>query len=358
MSTVRLGVIGCGGITRAHLPSLRGNSDLISPELRAFAEQTELRAACDVDAKRADSVRAEYGGAYATADPERVFTDPDVDAVLITTWHDTHALFSLRAMECGKHVLIEKPMAMTLQECDDILAAEARSGMKYMVAFRCRFAQGASDVHREIPQPDNTVAFARVNCVWPESIWAQDPVKGGGQILSQGCHVVDMMFYLAGSEPEALWATGGVFHHERQPEPVDTLNVAIRYRNGSVGAFIGGDGGQARLLPPGTYAACPFWVLVTDKGRSGLAIDHGQNARFETCVPSEEWAPPYEERNYSAEIGDGKASGMPDILPTFAKSILNDEPPPATAYDGARTTRFLLRAFESAQTGKLITWEY
>jgi predicted dehydrogenase len=354
MATVRLGVIGCGGITRAHLPSLGGKSEFISPELRPYAEQVELRAACDVDLERAGALKEEYGGAYVTDDPERVFTDPDVDAVLITTWHDTHAPFSLRAMACGKHVLIEKPMAMTLAECDAVLEAEATSGVKYMVAFRCRFARGANDVKREIPRPDNTIAFARINGIWPEGIWPQDPIKGGGQILSQGCHVVDMMFFLAGAEPESVWATGGVYHHERKPEPIDTINAAIRYRNGSVGAFIGGDGGQGRLLLPGSYTACPFFVMVVDKGRSGIAIDHGQNARFESSVPAEQWQPPYEERNYSADLGEGVASGMPDILPAFAKSIINNEPPPATAADGARTTRFVLKCFESAQTGKVI----
>jgi predicted dehydrogenase len=354
VATIRLAVIGCGSITQAHLPSLGGKSELITAELRPFAEQVELRAACDVDLAKAEKLRAEYDGAYATAEPERVFADPEVDAVLITTWHDTHAPLSLRAMECGKHVLIEKPMAMTLAECDAILAAEQKSGVKYMVAFRCRFARGANDVKREIPHPDNTIAFARINGIWPEGIWAQDPIKGGGQILSQGCHVVDMMFYLAGAEPESVWATGGVYHHERKPEPVDTINAAIRFRNGSVGAFLGGDGGQGRLLLPGVYASCPFFVMVVDKGRSAIAIDHGQNARFESSVPVEQWQPPYEDRDYSAEMGDSAASGMPDILPAFAKSILNDEPPPATAFDGARTTRFVLRCFESAQTGKVV----
>lgn len=350
MSTIRLGVIGCGGITRAHLPSLGAQSEFISPELRPFAEQVELRAACDVNAERAQALLDQYHGAYTTDDPEKVFTDPDVDAVLITTWHDTHAPFSLRAMECGKHVLIEKPMAMTLQECDDVLEAEAKSGVKYMVAFRCRFAKGANDVKREIPQPDNTIALARTGGIWREGIWPQDPIKGGGQILSQGCHVVDMMFYLAGSEPKSVYATGGMYHHTN-PAVLDTINAAVWYENGSAGAFVGGDGGVGNLLMRPEYASCPFWVMVASKGKSALAIDHGQNARFESCVPADEWQPPYDVCDYSETLGDTAASGMPDILPSFAKAIINDEKPLATAFDGARTTRFILRCFESARTG-------
>ena len=354
MGTVRLGVLGCGGMCRAHLASVGGRSPAISDDLRPFAERIEVRGLCDVDPAKAEAYRTEYGGAYATEDPQRVFQDPEVDAVLVTTWHDTHAPFSLRALEAGKHVLIEKPMAMTEQECDQILAAEARSGLKYMVAFRCRFAKGARDVKREIPNPDNTIAHARTDSIWPETLWAQDPLKGGGQILSQGCHIVDLMFYLAGAEPESVYAVGGVFHHSR-PEVVDTINAAVRFRNGSVGTFLGGDGGTGRLMEGHPLPCdCPFFVMVVSKGRSAIATDHGHDARFHSSVPESEWKPPYESCDYSRTIGPEAASGVPDILPAFGRSILLDEAPPATAADGARTTRFILRCFESARTGKVI----
>jgi len=357
MATVRLGVIGCGGMCRAHLGSLCGASPAISDDLRPFAEQIEARALCDADLAKAEAYRAEYGGAYATEDAERVFRDPDVDAVLITTWHDTHAPFSLRALEGGKHVLIEKPMAMTEAECDQILAAEARSGLKYMVAFRCRFAKGARDVKREIPHPDNTIAHARTNGIWPEDLWAQDPLKGGGQILSQGCHIVDLMFYLAGAEPEAVYAVGGVYHHSR-PEVVDTINAAVRFRNGSVGAFLGGDGGTGRLMEGHPLPCdCPFFVMVVSKGRSAVTTDHGHDARFHSSVPEDEWRVPYEQRDYSLTVGADVASGVPDILPAFARAILKNETPPATAADGARTTRFVLRCFQSARTGKVVSFD-
>lgn len=354
MSMIRLGVIGCGGMSKVHCGTALGRSATTSPELRPYAEKVQIRGLADVDPARAEAHRLAYEGEYATTDPERIFNDPDIDAVLITTWHDTHAPLSLRAMECGKHVLIEKPMAMTEQECDDILEAEARSGLKYMVAFRCRFARGARDVKREIPRPDNIIAHARTAGIWREGIWAQDPLKGGGQILSQGCHVVDMMFYLAGAEPESVYATGGVFHHQR-PEVIDTINAAVRYRNGSVGSFLGGDGGTGGLMAD--YALpckCPFWVMAVAGGRSGLAIDHGHNARFESIVPETEWKPPYAKCDYSEELGQEAASGLSDILPTLARSILDDTPLPATAADGARTTRFILKCFESARTGKVI----
>jgi len=356
MDTLRLGVIGCGNMCKHHVATVEGRSEGTSEELRPFAESVRIRGLADIDPAKAEAFRQEYGGDYATDDVERVFADPDVDAVLITTWHDTHAPYALRAMERGKHVLIEKPMAMTEAECDAIVAAEERTGLKFMVAFRCRFAKGARDVKREIPKPENIIACARVNGIWGEASWAQDPIRGGGQILSQGCHVVDMMFFLAGSEPESVYATGGVLHHPR-PEVVDTINAAIRFKSGSVGAFLGGDGGSGGVLLKPAFASCPFFVTVVDAGRSGSAFDHGQNARFESAVPADVWKPPYEASYYSEELGDSVASGIPDILPSFARAVLLDETPVATAVDGARTTRFILRCFESARTGRIIQFD-
>ena len=347
--TLRLGVIGCGNMATHHVGAAAGKCEATSDELRPYAEKVEVHGLADVDLSKAEGFKEKYGGEYATDDPERIINDKNIDIVQITTWHDTHAPFSLAAIQAGKHVLIEKPMCMTEQECDDIVAAVEGTGLKYMPAFRCRFASGAKDVKREFPNPENTIAHARTPGIWPETSWAQDPIKGGGQILSQGCHVVDMMFFLAGAEPESVYATGGVFHHD-SPKVIDTINAAVRYKNGSVGAFLGGDGGTGNLMIHHPLPCkCPFFVMVTDKGRSGLAIDHGQDARFEGADA------PYADRVYSQEDPE-RASGLGDILPALAKAIIEDEEPPANEKDGARATRFILKCFESARTGQIVTF--
>jgi len=352
MDTVRFGVIGCGSMVTVHLATVGGKDSNTDAALMPYAKKTVVRGLCDVNLERAKEYQQKYGGEYATDDVDKICNDPDIDAVVIATWHDTHAEFSLKALAGGKHVLIEKPMCMTEQECDDVVAAVDRTGLKYMPAFRARFAKGARDVKQAIPQPDNTIACARTRGIWPETSWAQDMIKGGGQILSQGCHVVDLMFFLAGAEPESVYATGGMFHHTK-PEPLDTINAAIKYTNGSVGAFLGGDGGDGNLmmhhaLPNG----CTFFVMACAKGRSGIALDHGENACFTSCDPT--WTPPYHSCAYGAPQAGAPANGLADILPTFAKGVLTDTDLPASVLDGARTTRFILRCFESAKTGKVI----
>jgi myo-inositol 2-dehydrogenase / D-chiro-inositol 1-dehydrogenase len=226
--------------------------------------------------------------------------------------------------------------------------------LKYLPAFRTRFAKGSQDVKAQIPDPDNIIACARTRGIWPETSWAQDPIKGGGQILSQGCHVVDLMFYLAGAEPESVYATGGMFHHTK-PEPLDTINASVKYTNGAVGAFLGGDGGTGGLmmhhsLPNG----CTFFVMAAKQGRTGIALDHGENACFESCDP--EWKPPYVSCAYGGPQAAATSNGLADIMPTLAKAILTDGELPATVHDGARATRFILKCFQSAKSGKIVTF--
>jgi len=82
---------------RNHLNSVGGASAAIAQEYRPYAERVEVRGLADVDLAKAEAFKEQYGGAYATTDPDRLFADPDLDAVIIATWHDTHAPYSLKA---------------------------------------------------------------------------------------------------------------------------------------------------------------------------------------------------------------------------------------------------------------------
>ena len=152
MDKVRLGVIGCGNMSRIHLATVGGKSEHTAPELLPFARQTEVYGLADVNLAHAEAHRQAYGGEYITDDPERIFTDPNIDAVLISAWH-THAPFPLRALECGKHVLTTD--GDDRAGVRDIVAAVERTGL-VLVAFRCR-SLGHQDIKRDF-QPDNIIA--------------------------------------------------------------------------------------------------------------------------------------------------------------------------------------------------------
>ena len=91
------------------------------------------------DAAKAERFRLAYGGKYSCDDAERVIGDPSIDAIYITTWHDSHADLAIRAACAGKHVMIEKPLALSVAECQAIGRAVDETGIKLMVAFKMRY---------------------------------------------------------------------------------------------------------------------------------------------------------------------------------------------------------------------------
>src|SRR5438477_7728954 len=112
--TLRVGVLGCGSRAAVYCDDA---ARLTNMRLTAFA---------DVRQAAADAFLASYGGAYSTNDAARLLADPEIDAVLICTWHDTHTDYALQAARHGKHMLIEKPMALTIDECWRIERAAAQ----------------------------------------------------------------------------------------------------------------------------------------------------------------------------------------------------------------------------------------
>src|SRR4051794_34557316 len=117
MQKVKIGVVGAGSIAALHLKAYQGNP------------RAELVAICDIKADRATSVAKQWGAARSYSDPAELFADPDVDAVSICTWNDSHAELAIAAVEAGKHVLVEKPMSRTYaeaQQLEDVVNAHDR----------------------------------------------------------------------------------------------------------------------------------------------------------------------------------------------------------------------------------------
>lgn len=118
MRTFRAGLIGCGQNGRIHTECIR---QLDGMDMVAF---------CDVHVGNAQKLLEEFGGDYATDDAERLYADETIDAIYISTMHNTHADYCIRALEAGKHVMVEKPLAMNVEDCLRIDEAVKRSGKR------------------------------------------------------------------------------------------------------------------------------------------------------------------------------------------------------------------------------------
>jgi predicted dehydrogenase/threonine dehydrogenase-like Zn-dependent dehydrogenase len=221
---IRIAVIGAGGFARsAHLPNLRGMSD-------RFA----LRAVVTGTGHSAMAVAKQFGASYASTDYEAVLADPDVDAVLIATRHHSHGAMALASLQAGKHVLVEKPLALTAEELTALDAFIAHSGDKPLPVLLTGYNRRFSPYGRRMAElvQGRSSAFMlnyQMNAGYiPLDNWIHGP-QGGGRNLGEACHIYDLFTYLAASEVTEISAHSIVpqsQHYARNDNFVTTLSFA------------------------------------------------------------------------------------------------------------------------------------
>jgi len=179
-----------------------------------------------------------FGFRQATTDADAVFTDPAINAVVITTRHDSHARFVVQAIESGRHVFVEKPLCLTLDELAEIAGAYERQAARgaapvVAVGFNRRFAphaQRAKLLLAAVPGPKVLVMTVNAGAI-PADHWTQDESVGGGRILGEACHFIDLMRFLTGSAiagSSVVTMPGGAR---------DTATIQLTFADGSIGTI-------------------------------------------------------------------------------------------------------------------------
>lgn len=190
-----------------------------------------LRGAVTNSGTTSQRVADQYGFDYCSDDPSKVFADEDTATVFIATRHDTHAPYVLDGLKAGKNVYVEKPICLTSQELQDISAAYQNSDKHLMVGFNRRFAPHVQKVKASLGTTPMSVTY-RVNAGnIPAESWIQDMDVGGGRIIGEGCHFIDLITFLTGSLPVRVYASA----MRSAANTEDTVSINIEYANGSIG---------------------------------------------------------------------------------------------------------------------------
>lgn len=226
---------GTGG--RAAAVSVIGAGNYAGAVLIPAFKATGARLARIASAGGASSVHLgrKFGFSEATTDTAALLADPAADAVVVSTRHDTHADYVQRALAAGKHVFVEKPLALKLAELDAIAAAaRAAPGRLVMVGFNRRFAPQVVKMQsllRGVPGPKSFVMTVNAGAI-PAQHWTQDPAVGGGRLVGEGCHFFDLLRFLAGAPIESFHAT------RMEAATPDTASVTLRFADGSIGTVL------------------------------------------------------------------------------------------------------------------------
>ncbi|HEX3516749.1 MAG TPA: Gfo/Idh/MocA family oxidoreductase [Trebonia sp.] len=336
---MRFGIVGAGVIGSIH-------ARLISAIAQERPGQAQLVAVTDISAASASRLASDHD-CLALASVDDLLARDDVDAVSICLPSGLHAKAAVAALEAGKHVIIEKPIDITLAAADEIIAAERRSGRTVAVISQRRFQPGFRFLHDaaaggRLGRVTTGIAestFWRAQSYYDADDWrGTQALDGGGALMNQGIHILDLLTWVMG-EPVEVSAYSAVLAHERI-EVEDTLTASIRFVSGALGAL---------TATTGTYPDRP--VRLTVAGDAGTAVVADEKLSYLETRDGD-----------SAAVGGGdavRAAAAPLHIDDahraqyldFLAAVRDNRPPLVTTADGRRALALVLAIYESARNG-------
>jgi len=221
---VKLGVLGAGLYANATLlPVIKNNKDF---ELVGIASSSGLHA---------QHSGKKFGFQYATSSEDEIINDPNVNAVAILTRHDSHADLVVKALKAGKHVFVEKPLAINSKQLSVISKQLLiTDNCLLMTGFNRRFAPLAQSLSSFLfPRAEPLYAHYRVNAGYiPSNHWTQDPNIGGGRIIGEACHFIDFITFLVGAPPVSVTAHA---LPDMSKYREDNVSMTLAFPDGSIG---------------------------------------------------------------------------------------------------------------------------
>jgi UDP-N-acetyl-2-amino-2-deoxyglucuronate dehydrogenase len=340
------GIIGCGMIAKFHA---RAIADIPDAKLVACFNRT---------APKAEQLAAEFGGDSYT-DLEQMLARPDIDVVTICSPSGAHMEPCLAAAKAGKHVIVEKPLDVTMERCDAMISACEHAGVKLATIFPSRFHQSsqllkqAVDAGRfgKLALGDAYVKWFRTQQYYDSGAWRGTwEFDGGGALMNQAIHSVDLLLWLMGPAVEVMGHTATLAHERIEVEDVATATV--RFASGALGVIEATTAGY-----PGSLKK----IELT--GSAGTAILEEEDIiKWEFAE-----AHPDDEALRSEMLGRTKTGGgaadpaaighhaHAALFRDMLEAIRDNRPPAIDGVEGRRSVELILAIYESAKTGKKVT---
>jgi predicted dehydrogenase/threonine dehydrogenase-like Zn-dependent dehydrogenase len=217
-----IGIIGAGNFTKM----------TILPALKAF--RADLKFIASAGGVTGTALAKKYNISCSTTNYKEIINDQDVDLVMITTRHNQHASLAVEALNAGKNVFIEKPLALNQEELDSIIEAYDKSNKSISVGFNRRFSPHIQKAKSLLGNSlMNVIATMNAGFI-PNNSWVQDLKVGGGRIIGEACHYIDLITFLTGSNVKAVCMNS---MGTNPNENTDNASILLRYENGSTGVI-------------------------------------------------------------------------------------------------------------------------
>lgn len=320
-----VGVIGAGNFARS----------ILLPALRQTAAQ--LAAVADVNPLAARHAARKFGADRAVTDYHELLSDSRIRAVFIAVSHHLHARFVMEALEAGKHVFVEKPLAMNGAELTELTSVWERhqksaEPLTVMIGFNRRFSPHVRRVRETLRTRSEPLCMSMtVNAgAIPANHWTQDPQRGGGRIIGEACHFIDLMAHLAGAPVSSISSTqvGGEIAIAE-----DKAVMSMSFSDGSIASL--------NYLANGARSYPKERLEIFAEGRT-MIVDNFRITRGYNCPGWSAYRTARQDKGHRAEIS------------AFVEHLVSGGEPPISYLDAANVTRASFAAVESASTGQTV----
>ncbi|NAW51363.1 Gfo/Idh/MocA family oxidoreductase [Elizabethkingia argentiflava] len=276
-----IGIVGAGNFTKmTMMPALKGSG----ASYKYIASNGGVSGT---------ALAQKYGVAKSTTDYKEILKDNEVDLVLISTRHHLHAPMVIEALNAGKNVFVEKPLALNLEQLNQIIHAQQTSGKNISVGFNRRFSPHVEKIKQVVgDSPMNIIATMNAGFI-PANVWVHDMKIGGGRIIGEACHYIDLITFLTGSKVKSVCMNAMGVNPE---ENTDNASILLRYENGSTGVINYFSNGSKSYSKERLEVFSQQRTLIMDnfrktegfgvKGFSTLrtALDKGHKNQFHTLI--------------------------------------------------------------------------
>jgi predicted dehydrogenase len=339
------GIIGCGMISKFHAKAIADLAD------------ADLVACFDLNPERAEALASEFGG-KGYSDLSQMLANPGVDVVTICSPSGAHMEPCVAAAKAGKHVIVEKPLDVTVERCDAMITACQEAGVKLATIFPSRFHESSKLMKKAVDDGrfgtlalgDAYVKWFRTQEYYDSGAWRGTwKLDGGGALMNQAIHSVDLLLWLMGPAVEVMAHTATLAHERIEVE--DVCTATIKFANGALGVIEATTAGY-----PGSLKKIEL------SGSKGTAILEEEDIiKWEFAEPLAEDEALRKEMQGKTQTGGGAADpaaighhAHAELFRDFLDALKEDRAPLIDGHEGRRSVELILAIYESAKTGQAV----
>ena len=336
MKKLNFGIIGCGRIAYKHAEAIKNN------------EKANLLYVCDIIEERAVDYKNKYEAEEYFIDYHEMLDMPDLDVVNICTPSGMHAEMGIAAAKAGKHVIVEKPMALSLKDADDLINACDDNGVKLAVCFQNRFNPPVQKLRKALDEGrfgklthgSAGGRWFRPQKYYDQAAWRGTRAMDGGCLMNQAIHNIDLLQWMMGPVESVFGYTAT---NLRKIEAEDIGVAVLKFKNGALGVIEA----STTIYPENLEESL---AIFGEKGTvvlGGIAVNKIETWKFADSQEENE-----DLKKHQQDVPNVYGFGHNALIDDFIQAVLNDRNPYIDGREGRKALEVVLSIYQAANTRK------